>query len=209
MKKKTGRFFAYAKQQLEQFFLQWKQQEETEEETLEEEKGNCYLPRLREIVELILEKRRISYEQFAPVLIDGGDAQNTLLAAELLGRDLNRLAILTDRPAYFSEYTDSMYEEYGLLVEVFPKDPQKMAELGDEETGFNVILDFEEPGERNAEIKFGKKLYIPVFKKRWESAGNLDIAVPIGYNTMIVRVSETVKEQPYLDKFEKAFYENE
>lgn len=175
----------------------------------EEEEGNPYLPRLREIIEIILKRRNIPYEQFAPVLIDGGDVQNTLLAAELLGRDLNRLTILTDRPAYFSVYTDNMYEEYGLIVEIFPKEPHKIAELCTESADANVILDLEEKKEQRNEIKFGRKIYIPVFKKRWERAGNLDIAVPIGYNTMIVRVSETVKEQPHLDKFEKAFYEKE
>ena len=209
MEKKIKQFLQHVKRQMDQMFAYRKQCAKAEEVVLEEEKGNCYLPQLREIIEIILEKRKIPYEQFAPVLIDGGDVQDTLLGAELLGRDLNRLTILTDRPAYFTEYTDSMYEENGLIVELSLKDAQKIAELSAEGTGSNVILDFETTGERKGEIKFGKKLYIPVFKKRWESAGNLDIAVPIGYNTMIVRVSETVKTQPYLDKFEKAFYENE
>ena len=209
MEKKIKQFLQHVKRQMDQMFAYRKQREEAEEVVLEEEKGNCYLPQLREIMEIILEKRKIPYEQFAPVLIDGGDVQDTLLGAELLGRDLNRLTILTDRPAYFTEYTDSMYEENGLIVELSQKDAQKIAELSAEGTGSNVILDFETIEERKGEIKFGKKMYIPVFKKRWERTGNLDIAVPIGYNTMIVRVSETVKERPYLDKFERAFYENE
>ena len=199
----------YIKKQFGQLFLQWRRQTETETAVPEEEEGNRYLPRIREIMEIILKRRSIPYEQFAPVLIDGGDVQNTLLVAELLSRDLNRLIILTDRPAYFKEYTDNMYEEYGLLAEVSPKEPQKIAELCADSADTNVILDLEEPGERKDEIKFGRKIYIPVFKKRWESTGNLDIAVPIGYNTVIARVSETAKEQPYPDKFEKAFYENE
>lgn len=201
--------WAAVKRQMERIFLWWKGQEEIETEVLEEEEGNRYLPRLREIMEAVLDKRGISYERFAPVLIDGGDVQDTLLAIKLLERDLNRLTILTDRPAYFTEYADRMYEEYGLIAEVFLKDSKKVAELSTEENGSNVILDFETADEREGELCFGKKLYIPVFKKRWESAGNLDIAVPIGYNTVIVRVSETVNEQPFLDKFERAFYENE
>ena len=209
MEKKIKQFLQHVKRQMDQMFAYRKQCAKAEEVVLEEEKGNCYLPQLREIIEIILEKRKIPYEQFAPVLIDGGDVQDTLLGAELLGRDLNRLTILTDRPAYFTEYTDSMYEENGLIVELSLKDAQKIAELSAEGTGSNVILDFETTGERKGEIKFGKKLYIPVCKKRWERTANLDSAVPIGYNTMIVRVSETVKERPYLDKFERAFYENE
>ncbi len=199
----------YLRKQLGQLLIRWKRQEEAETDVPEEEEGNPYLPRLREIIEFILKRRKIPYEQFAPMLIDGGDVQNTLLAAELLSRDLNRLVILTDRPAYFTGFTDNMYEEYGLLVEVFPKALQKIAELCADGTDINLILDLEEQEERKDEICFGRKIYIPAFKKRWESAGNLDIAVPIGYNTMIVRVSEAIKEQPYLDKFEKAFYENE
>ena len=154
---------------MDQMFAYRKQCAKAEEVVLEEEKGNCYLPQLREIIEIILEKRKIPYEQFAPVLIDGGDVQDTLLGAELLGRDLNRLTILTDRPAYFTEYTDSMYEENGLIVELSLKDAQKIAELSAEGTGSNVILDFETTGERKGEIKFGKKLYIPVFIWTWSS----------------------------------------
>ena len=165
--------------------------------------------RTRQQEEELPQERRIPYNRFVPVLIDGKDSKHALMTAELLGRDLNRIVILTDNPAYFEDYADNMYEEQGLIAEILRKEPQKIAALSSEEVFGNVILDFEEKGERASDIKFGKKIYIPVFKRKWERAGNLDIAVPIGYNTMIVRVSETVKTQPYLDKFEKAFYENE
>ena len=88
-----------------------------------------------------------------------------------------------------------------------PYGQAKLAALSGELQG-NVILDFEKPGDRGAEIKFGGKIYIPIFKRRWEAAKNLDIAVPIGYNTVTVKGCETVDKQPYRDKFEKAFYEN-
>ena len=155
---------------------------------LEQEEGNPYLFALREIMEQILKQKNIPYGQFAPALIDGDDSKYTLWAAELLGRDLNRLAILTDRPAYFEEYADNMYEEYGLIAEFFPKDSKRAAELP-----VNAILDFQEAGSDALAEYFEKKIYIPIFKRKWERAGSLDIAVPIGYNTVTVRVRETAE----------------
>lgn len=171
-----------------------------------EERENPYLPRLREILEQILEQKKIAYERFVPIIIAGENAEVTLDAMELLGRDLNRLILLTNHPAYFTQYRDNMYEEQGLIVEIYPKTYGKLMELSDVELDGNVILDFEQLWERSQDIKSGSKSYIPVFKKIWESRGNLDIAVPIGYNTVIVKISETEPESPELDKFERAFY---
>lgn len=175
----------------------------------EEKGGNPYLPQIREIIEFILKKKNIPYEQFVPVIIDGEDSEHALAAIQLLSRDLNRLILLTDYPAYFENISERLYEEQGLIAEIFPKTVGKTAALQYDETLGNVILDFEEPKERTEDIKFGHKIYIPVFKKAWESAGNLDIAVPIGYNTVIVKDIKTVHKQPCLDRFEQAFYENE
>ncbi len=175
----------------------------------DERSGNIYLPQLREILEYILRKKKISYEQFIPIILDGSDSKASLAAIKLLSRDLNRLIILTDHAAYFEKDSERLYEEQGLIAEIFPKTSEKIAALQSDETPGNVILDFEELQERTADIKFGRKIYIPVFKKAWESAGNLDITVPIGYNTVIVKDIKTVHKQPCLDKFEQAFYENE
>lgn len=185
--------------------------QQKEEQVLQEEEGyeNPYLGQLRRIIEQILEQKKIPYGQFAPVFLDGNDSQYALWAADLLGRDLNRLTILTEHPAYFERFADNMYEEHGLIAEVFFKERRKLTEIISDGGKGCVILDFEKPGEGFGRIRFEKKLYIPVFKKRWESAGNLDIAVPIGYNTMIVRGSEEEETQLYFDKFERAFYENE
>ena len=209
MRQNPKQIISCLKQYFKHLFFQKKPRAEVLADADEEEESNSYIPLIREIMEFILNKRSISYRDFAPVLLDGGDAEAVLLAANLLGPDLNRLTILTDRPAYFTSYTDTMYEEHGLIVEVFPKTLQKMTEFFAGASSGTVILDFEKTRERTGTVKFGKLIYLPIYKKRWESAGNLDIAVPIGYNTMIVRVSETVKTQPYLDKFENAFYENE
>ena len=191
--------------------LFFRSEQQKEEQVLQEEEGyeNPYLGQLRRIMEQILEQKKISYGQFAPVFLDGADSQYALWAANLLGRDLNRLTILTEHPAYFERFEDNMYEEHGMIAEVFFKERRKLTEIISDAGKGCVILDFEKPGEGFGRILFEKKLYIPVFKKRWESAGNLDIAVPIGYNTMIVRGSEEEETQLYFDKFERAFYENE
>ena len=185
-----------------------KTDEEAADLPVEEEEGNPYLMQLREIMEYILNEKKIFYENFAPIIIDWSDSESTLLAAELLSPDLNRLVIVTDQPAYFERYADNMYEEQGLIVEIFPKSRQKLAELSEDTLAGNVILDFEEKEKRFPAVPFGGKLYIPIWKKPWESSGNLDIAVPIGYNTMIVRGIKTTKKQPCFDKFERAFYDN-
>lgn len=176
---------------------------------LRKEEENPFLPQIREIIEQILILRNIPYERFIPILIDGNNSKPTLQAAELLGKDLNRILIFTDRPEYFEEYADNMYEEQGLIPEIFPKDVLKKTELSLDGVCGNVILDFEGQKERSAALECGKKIYIPIFKKRWESAGNLDIAVPIGYNTVIVKGQKTDEIRPFFDKFEQAFYKNE
>lgn len=185
-----------------------KQKDDDMPQPAEERDKNPYIGQIREIMEQILEKKSISYEMFVPIIIDGRDSKYALMTAELLGRDLNRLIIFTDRPAYFEEYADNMYEEHGLIVEIFLKNLQKIAGLSSEAPHGSVILDFEEKSEF-IDIKFEKIIYIPVFKRQWEQTGNLDIAVPIGYNTMIVRGNETLSRRHYTDKFERAFYENE
>lgn len=193
-----------------QKFRRYKENGHTaDREDLKKEDVNPFLPQIREIIEQILRLRNISYERFIPILIDGNNSKPTLQTAELLGKDLNRILIFTNHPAYFEEYADNMYEEQGLIPEIFPKDVLKKTDLSRGEVCGNVILDFEGKEERSAVLECGKIIYIPIFKKRWESTGNLDIAVPIGYNTVIVKGQKTDEIRPFFDKFEQAFYKNE
>lgn len=182
--------------------------ERVESEPEEFCENNPYLPQIRKIMEQVLEKKNISYEKFAPILIAGEDPENCLAAAESLSEDLNYLVILTDEPAYFQNYADNMYEEQGLLVEVLSPKKEKIPQIATGVIRGNVILDFEKKAEASSKIEFGTKIYIPIFKQRWKSVGNLDITVPIGYNIMIVNVSKHEEKQSGLDKFERAFYEN-
>ncbi len=208
-RQRVNRLAVYARRWIYHILIRRKRQEYICVDLEEEEPSNPYLFQMREIIEQVLEKRNISYEKFAPVIIDGKDSEAALMAAELLAEDLNRLTIITDHPAYFERYADNMYEERGLLVEIFPKDLPKLADFSSDELRGNVILDFEKPKEASFQIKFGKKLYIPVFKRPWEPAGNLDIAVPIGYNTVIVKGNEATEKLHCSDKLERAFYGNE
>ena len=180
--------------------------EAPEAEKSEEKRDNPFLPYIREILEKVLLEKKISYRDFFPVLIDGEEPEKTLFAAKELGEDLNRMAIFTDRPEYFENYRDMMYEEQGLIIEVFPKEKDRLsAFLG----SCQVFLDFEWEEKLMFQALFGEKIYIPIFKKPWERAGNIDIALPIGYNTMIVSGINFEETRPVLDKFERAFYGKE
>lgn len=170
-RQRSNRLTFYVKRLIYRIWLSRKKQEYIPVDLGEEEILNSYLFQIREVIEQILEKRNISYEIFFPVILDGNDSEAALTAAELLAKDLNHLMILTDHPAYFENYADNMYEERGLLVEILPKDLSKTADFFSGETRGNVILDFEKPNEASAPVKFGKKIYIPVFKKKWEPAG--------------------------------------
>lgn len=185
----------------------WNRKTPTAEMTGNEEaEKNPYLLQMREIMEAVLWEKGISYGEFYPVIIDGEDSEDALKVIRLLGKDLNRLMIFTDYPAYFAHDVDNMYEEYGLAAEIYAKLPKRMAELRLGQIPGNVILDFEHSKEQFFDINFGKKLYIPIFKRTWESRGNLDIAVPIGYNTVIVSISKKEPENSRLDKYERAFW---
>ena len=149
------------------------------------------------------------YLDFFPVLIDGEEPENTLFASKELGEDLNRRAIFTDRPEYFENYRDMMYEEQGLIIEVFPKEKDRLSAFLGSGESCQVFLDFEREEKLMFQALFGEKIYIPIFKNPWERAGNIDIALPIGYNTMIVSGINFEETRPVLDKFERAFYGKE
>lgn len=133
---------------------------------------------------------QISYKEFHPLLIDTDTPPESLLdedsvavVLEQISEDLNFLRIATDRPAYFCDYIQRMYEETGLVVQTEPKDQEISGDV-------NVILDMEEQGDIARRYMRAETLYIPVFKRRWsrpEPLQNLDISIPIGYNTVIVK----------------------
>lgn len=187
--KKTG-MMHWLKARVEKLrgFLNKKEEEENWEEKTEE--GNPFLPKLRWILEQVLEKYQMDYRIFCPLLLDTDTPPESMLeeddvelVLEQISGDLNFLKIVTDRPAYFASYIERMYEDTGLAVQIGDKEEISLE-------GVNVILDMERKG--NCQYRFIKEgiLYIPVYKRPWTQVKmqqNLDISIPIGYNTVIVK----------------------
>lgn len=150
-------------------------------------KENPFLPYFRIIIEHILEQYEIPYQNFRPLLLDGDTPPESMLSEddvelvlEQISGDLNFLRIATERPAYFSYYIEKMYEENGLVVQLEEKRAFSLE-------GINVVLDMEQKGGVHRECIQENIHYIPIYKKPWNQAENLDILVPIGYNTVIVK----------------------
>lgn len=167
-------------------FFQKKQisKEEQQPESMEE---NPYLPYFRSILEQILKRCGISYQNFCPLLLDRDTQPESMLSEddvelvlEQISEDLNFLRIATDRPVYFSYYVEKMYEENGLVVQLEEKSSFSLE-------GINVVLDMEQKGELYRGCIQENIHYIPMYKKPWNQGQNLDISVPIGYNTVIVK----------------------
>ena len=205
MEKKS--FFARVKKKLLFWFQENKGGQEEKEQ--EEKRDNPYLPYIRKIMDAVLAEKHIGYQEFFPVLVDGQEPEKTLFAAGELGEDLNHMAILTNNAEYFESYRDTMYEEQGLIVEIYPKEKDCLAALLKCREGKMVFLDFEREEELIFGQSFGKQIYIPIFKKPWRRDENIDIILPIGYNTMIVNGIYFEEKQPVYDKFEQAFYGKE
>lgn len=137
--------------------------------------------------------------------------------------ELNFLTIYTERPAYFEAFKETLYEENGLLVNLFDKS-RIIGNIGNNSNRYaadnairrRILLDFERQGECWKQFICARYYYIPVYKKCWcykrstkdcrENTGNLDILVPIGYNTLTVKSVCYEKKRSCLDRFEAAFY---
>lgn len=150
-------------------------------------KENPYLPCIRPILENILKQWELEYKNMRLILIDSDTEPESLLdeddAESVLGQlsaDLNFLLILTQRPAYFKKYVETMYEENGLLVNLEEKGSRRRFDA-------NTVLDMEQKGSL-WNLKLTEPfIYLPIYKKIWETTENLDICIPIGYNTVIVK----------------------
>ncbi len=173
--------------------FQWRKRRRKSQSTTEEEtsawtrKENPYLPRLKYILQELLKTREMSYGAMHLLVIDTDlepesllDEDDVGLALQLLSEDLNFLTIFTGRPAYFEDYVETMYEETGLLVSLEGKDSQRKMDA-------NVVLDFEQQGGFWKLELTEPSIYLPIYKKTWETVENLDICIPIGYNTVIVK----------------------
>lgn len=114
---------------------------------------------------------------------------------------LNHLVICTKRPEYFSDFAKRMLQEYGLIVVLAPKKNDRIMPDG-------LVLDFEYGRQMKTDFLQEDIIYLPIYKKPWQIAENLDISVPIGYNTVIVKGAIKQDVSSYPDRFEREFYEN-
>ena len=71
-----------------------------------------------------------------------------------------------------------------------------------------LVLDFEWEGACHFTQMQPGRYYIPIHKRPWKRGENLDIMVPIGYNTVIVKRIQEEKRKPRRDRFEEAFYDS-
>lgn len=145
------------------------------------------MPRMREILEQILEQYGLDYGSMRLLLIDTDRTPESVFEEDdakkvlaQLSADLNFLIILTDRPVYFQGYVEKMYEETGLPVHVEAKEGQRSYSA-------NTVLDLEQKGHLRTLHLTEPSIYLPIYKRSWKTAENLDIYVPIGYNTVIVK----------------------
>lgn len=180
--------------------------------------SNEFLPDFRPVYMGILKAKGIEPDRAEVEIIDEEsdgisvfDPSDIRDVLEQLSLDLNFLTIYTERPAYFGHFAETMYEENGLLVMIFPKSCLKLHGISPSfvcqgKISPYIIFDFEWQGSCYEHQIVQGKHYIPIHKKPWEMADNLDIIVPIGYNTVIVKRTSDRQKKPWRDRFEAAFY---
>lgn len=178
--------------------------------------SNRYLNDFLPVFEQILREKHISPETLHLEVIDEEDGEKSLFekvgVVEVLSQladRLNFLTIYTDRPEYFEVFAGNCFRENGLMPVFFPKRKIGKATRMENHNGTTLVLDFEWEGACYFSVLAQKKNYIPIHKKPWKIAENLDIIVPFGYNTVIVKSRQMKKKKPVRDRFEKAFYSSE
>ncbi len=146
---------------------------------------NPYIVFMHKIIASVILQRKISFQRLELVIIDAEenrDQDDNDIRAVLLELDqrLNYLLLVTDRPERYADFADEMYEENGLIVQLAAKSLYR-------QTRGNVILDFERTSDLMGKTtECSKTVYLPIYKRPWEVGENLDILVPVGYNTLVV-----------------------
>ncbi len=147
---------------------------------------NPCISKMRSVVERVIADREVTFQKLELVILDAQsgqdvkddfDIQDTL---SQLANGLNYLLLVTDRPDFYEDFVYDMYEENGLIVQHAPKSVC-------ERVRGNFVLDFEREGEAPKESMLRPGvIYVPIYKKPWEIGENLDIKVPVGYNTLVI-----------------------
>lgn len=146
---------------------------------------NPCIPQMDVIIKNVAKRRQVTYQKVELIVIDAeegyeDDREDIMVTLAKLVQGLNYLLLITDRPGSYGYFMDTVYEESGLIVQQVPKSARKGARG-------NFILDFERSGGISADTMIRPEaIYLPIYKKPWEIAENLDIIVPVGYNTLVV-----------------------
>lgn len=177
--------------------------------------ANEYLRDFRPVFLGILKAKGIRPEQLTLEILDEESPRYSLFepadvldVLEQLADEINRLTIYTERAAYFAGFAEKMYEENGLIVTISHRREFEGKWIGASEKGETVclVLDFEWEEKCHMTCQQRGRYYVPIHKKRWLAVDNLDIMVPFGYNTLIVKDLQREKREPMTDRFEAAFY---
>lgn len=73
-----------------------------------------------QIMDLALKDNSIDMKEMRLTIIDSGDSKIDYIL-DLIIYDLNHLTIITQRPEYFKEFVDIIYDNTGLVIEVITK----------------------------------------------------------------------------------------
>ena len=139
-------------------------------------------------------------------IFERADARDVLYQ---LGPKLNALTIYTERPEYYVSFVRQMDEEWGLQVVVLPKKGKKNGSILQTGCDRGLVLDFEWNSTEKVMPIDKQCYYVPIHKKPWKIAENLDILVPFGYNTVIVKGKHTNDKIFVRDRFDEGFYRDE
>ena len=180
---------------------------------------NAYLREFDAVFFQILKEKKISPEKLHLEIIDEEPKEQYIFepagvdeVLEQLAERLNYLTIYTERPEHFLEFADKIYEENGLMPVFFSKKELKRNTFFSKKTvhtGETLVLDFEWNGPCYFSVLASGRKYIPIYKKPWKMAENLDIIIPFGYNTVIVKSRQNTRKKPVRDRFDEAFYSKE
>lgn len=175
---------------------------------------NAYLRDFVPVLGQILKEKQIAPEKLHLEIIDEESEEKSIFepvgvdeVLDQLADELNHLTVYTDRPAHFQAFAEQIYEENGLMPLIFTKKQLKsrsfsgaqgVADRADMRPGVGdtLVLDFEWEGQCYFNLLAQGKNYIPIHKKPWKIAENLDIIVPFGYNTGLSRADKIRKKSP-------------
>lgn len=147
---------------------------------------NPCISKMRSIVESVIADKKVSFQKLELIVLDAEQDQSMQDDFDIrdtlsqLAFGLNYLMLVTDRPEFYEDFVYDMYQENGLIVQQAKKSVCKNVRG-------NFVLDFERAGEvPNASMLRPGVIYVPIYKKPWEISENLDIKVPVGYNTLVI-----------------------